>query len=91
MEVTMEVTMEDLDYLRTLMILHNGHAPWDYQNNGIWYVRPPPPKGEGWQPIRHEVELANTIDTGYFYWTSERDAIIAYCKYYKLGGYSDGR
>jgi len=40
-EVTMEITMEDLDHLRTIVILHNGNAPWNYMSQHVWYVRTP--------------------------------------------------
>ncbi len=75
--------MEDINYLRTLVILHNGNAPWNYQYSNAWYIRAP----DGPRVV-HEVEQHKyDRHRNTFFWRSERDAIIAYLTYYNLGGY----
>lgn len=79
----------DLEYLHTLMVMHCGHGVWEYKSGpNIFYVR----ENELIQylSIVHEVELhhALTEKHGRRYFLSERAAVEAYCKFYKLGPYA---
>lgn len=75
----------DVNYLRTLMLMHCGWLPYAFQH-WYWYVR----KEDGPANEIHEVEQFHADNNGRaaYFWNSEEEALVAYCKFYKLGPYT---
>lgn len=80
----------DVDYMRTLFMLREGHAPWEYEFM-CWYLRSPANEGRG---PDHEVEKVYARDlnvsNGRYFWHNEENALRYYCQFYKIGPYTQG-